>query len=212
MEIAQLHSFEELSAPQVTELLRATLLPEFLHRRANLEIAVVGPWRPADVWPGAPERAMWSVGFRIPRDTLLSPRGEERLRRGIIERRLAPIHPAEFLARSLGNGFVCLFSDAASFCYVLVWRDRHLRSSIMLEDRARLVRCDGVEVLREEPPRNVHEGDRTGVLLEGLRRWLMEPLPVPEEERIFVPDALDGLFVAARWEVVIQDGAWVEEG
>lgn len=211
MEIAQIHSFEELSAPQVAGLLRATLLPEFLHRRANLEIAVAGPWRPADLWPGAPERAMWSVAFRIPRDTLLSARGEERLRRGIIERRLAPIHPAEFLARSLGNGLVTLFSDAASFCYVLVWRDRHLRSSIMLEDRARLVRCDGVEVRREEPPRHVHEGDRTGILIEGLRRWLMEPLPIPDEERIFAPDALDGLFSSAAWTTIIQDGSWLEE-
>lgn len=208
MEIAQLHSFEELTLPIVRTALQGVLLPEFLHRRAAMEIAITGPWRPADLWPGAPERALWTVAFRIPRDTLLSPRGEERLRRGIIERRLAPAHPAEFLARALGNGFVCLFSDAASFCYTLVWRERHLRSSVMLEERVRLVRCDGVEVRREEPPKRVHEGDRTGILLEGLRRWLAEPLPVPEEEVIFVPDVLGGLFSEAEWAWAIRDGMW----
>jgi hypothetical protein len=214
MEFGQLHSKESLSVEHVKTALKGMLLPEFIHKRGHLKILVVGPWHPADLWTGSSESSIWSVLFESHRDTLFSDAGEAKLKRGSIERRLAPLHPAELLARALGNGLVTLFSDASGFYYTLVWRERHLRFSLMLEQcttaayKQRTVRCDGVQVVVETDPKEFPEQDRVGVLLEGWNRWLGERIPV-EEERIFVPEALSGLGEDQPWHTLIEDGAWL---
>lgn len=216
MFFGHLHSREPLQRTQVIDALKGMIQPGFIHKRGNLRVGLVGPWRPADLWPGAMETAVWSVLFEIERDTLFSKAGEEKLRRGSIERRMAPLHPAELLVRALGNGLVTLFSDSG-LAYVLVWRERHLRCSIMLENHidlsagylCRVIRCDGVQVVVETEPKELPEEDRVGVLLEGFFRWMGERVPVDADTRIFVPDQLGGLAEQARWEQLIQDGEWV---
>lgn len=211
MEFNQLHSYVPLNLSLVRSALHNLILPEFIDRRGNLRVAVVGPWRPCDFWPGSLERAVWTVCFESPRSMLFSSRGEERLGKGSVARRLAPLIPSELLARELGNGLVTLFSDGAALCYVLHWRERHLRFSLMLEDRKRIVRCDGVQVECEEPPRFLPEGDRVGLLVEGLRRWMTEPFPLSEEGRIFLPEQLASLVEGAEWTWIIRDGHWEPE-
>lgn len=208
MEFGQLHLQEVIDLDGVVRGLKALILPEFIHRRGQLRVSISRPWRPADLWPGSIERAIWTVSFNSPRDTIFSEKGEQRLGRGSIERRLAPLHPAELLVRERGSGLVTLFSDAAGLCYVLAWRERHLRFSLMLQDRVRVVRCDGVEVEVEAPPKHLPEGDRTGMLLIGLNRWLTEPLQIPPDERIFVPDRLGMMAEEDTWEWIIRDGEW----
>ncbi len=209
MEFGQLHVQEPLDVEGVIGGLRGLLLPEYIHKRAEMKVGIVGPWRPADLWPGSLERVVWTVGFALRRDHLFSTKGEQRFGGGSIERRLAPLHPAELLVRSLGNGLVTLFSDGSGLCYVMSWRERHLRFSLMLQDRLRVVRCDGVEVEREEPPKKLPEGDRTGMLRIGLERWLTEPLRIPDGEQIFLPDILGGLTDSVEWHTLIQDGEWI---
>jgi hypothetical protein len=210
MEFAQFHSFERKSVEGVTAELRAILAPGWLHPRAEVGVAVHGPWRPADRWPDALERLVWTVGVES-RGPILSARGEAGVVRGGIERRKAPAHPVEALAERAGDGLVLVHSDATCLAYVAVYRQRKLAWSLLLQDRVRLVRCDGQVVQVAEPPRFVPEGDRVGVLLAGLQQWLREPVSIPDEERYTLADDLGALTGEAEPTWIIRDGAFLVE-
>ena len=208
MELAQYHSFEPQTAAGVTAGLRAVLAPGWLHPRAELGVSVHGPWRPADRWPGALERLVWTVDLAS-RGPLLSERGEAGLGRSGPERRKSPAHPVEALAQRTGEGLVVVFSDASAVAYVAVYRQRRLAWSLLLQDRVRLVRCDGEVVQVAEPPRFVAEGDRTGVLLAGLQQFLREPVPLRDDERYTLADTLAALVSDEEPSWIVRDGEWV---
>ncbi len=208
MEFAQFHSFEHRTVAGVTSDLRQLLKPGWLHPRADLGVVVHGPWRPADLWPGALERLVWTVGIESRGGPILSARGEAELAKGDLERRQAPAHPVEALVRRAGDGLVMIHSDAACLAYVAVYRQRHLAWSLLLQDRVRLVRCDGHVVQVAEPPRYVAEGDRTGVLLAGLHQWLREPVALGEDERFTLADTLGSLTADEEPDWIVRDGAF----
>ena len=204
MELTQLHSFRPIE--DLAGVLRSVIPAAALHRRASLVTGVTGPWRPADLWHGAPERLVWTARFEG--DVLFSPAGEEMVG-GPLARRQAPITPAELIAPRF-DGLVLVHSDAAKLAYVAVYRERHLAWSLLLQDRVRTVRCDGEVVMVEAPPRFVPEVDRAGVVLAGLRQWLREPIDVPAEGRLVLVDTL-GALGEGEGETLIQDGEWAGE-
>lgn len=208
MEFAQFHSFEPRTVDSVVAELRGAIRPAHLHRRAALGVVVVGPWRPADLWSGGIERLVWTVGIESHGGPLLSEVGEAELGRGGVARRHAPVHPIEALALRAGEGLVVLHSDAAHLAYVAVYRQRRLSWSLMLQDRVRLVRCDGQVVQVAEPPRFVAEGDRAGVLLAGLHQWLREPITIDDTERLVLADTLGHITHDVEPVWVIRDGTW----
>src|SRR4051812_7300005 len=112
MELAQLHSLRPQTIEGIAGDLRGLLPPGVLRPRASLGIAMRGPWRPADIWPGAIERLCWTVAVETDGPPL-SPRGEERLGGHSAVRRLAPVHPIENIALLRGEGLVVVYSDAA---------------------------------------------------------------------------------------------------
>lgn len=210
MELVQVHSMQPLTAAGLGRVVRGLVSPTQLHRRAALDVAVTDPWRPADHWPGSLERLVWTAVFETPGGAFLTELGEAALGAGTgLARRQAPVHPAELAVRASGEGLVVVWSDAARLAYVAVYRERHLRWSLLLEDRVRLVRCDGEVVLVDRPPRWVPEGDRVGVLIAGFGQWLREPLVVADEDRFVFPDRLDALTAGAERVTLVRDGAWV---
>ncbi len=208
MEFAQFHSFEPRTTESVTTELRRTLVPGHLHRRADLGVVVVGPWRPADRWAGGIERLVWSVGLESRGGPILSEAGEAALGRSGLARRHAPIHPVEMLAMHAGDGLVIVHSDANHLAYVAVYRQRRLSWSLMLQDRVKLVRCDGQVVQVAEPPRFVPEGDRAGVLLAGLHQWLREPIDLDDTDRLTLADTLGQLTGDVEPTWIVRDGGW----
>lgn len=212
MEFAQFHSFEPRTVSAVTAELRRVLPPRVLHRRAELGVVVHGPWRPADLWSDGLERLVWTVGIESRGGPILSEAGEAELARGATGRRHAPVHPVEALCARAGEGLVVVYSDAACLAYVAVYRQRHLAWSLMLQDRVKLVRCDGQVVTVAEPPRFVPEGDRTGVLLAGLHQWLREPITIDDAERLLLPDTLGQLTCEVEPTWIIRDGGWPADG
>jgi hypothetical protein len=209
MEFAQYHGFQPKSIRGITADLHAALRPGYLHRRASLGVVARGPWRPADLWEGALERLVWTVGIESAGGPLLSEAGETELGRSGLARRKAPIHPVELLAQRAGEGLVLVHSDAAQLAYVAVYRERHLSWSLLLQDRVRLVRCDGQVVLVDEPPRYIAEVDRAGVLLAGLRQWLREPVEIADTGRLTLADTLAELTGEEPPEWIVRDGAWI---
>lgn len=211
MELAQYHSFERQSVDGVARVLRNLLRPEHLHRRADLGVTVQGPWRPADVWPGALERLVWSVEISSGRGPVLSAAGESALGRLGPAKRSAPLHPVEALAIAAGEGLVVVHSDAARLAYVAVYRQRHLAWSLSLEDGVRAIRCDGQVVLVSEPVRWLPEEDRVGVLAAGLGQWLREPLVLEGADRLQLPDVLASLTSGEEPVWLVRDGHWAAE-
>lgn len=210
MEFAQFHSFERKNVGDIAADLRRVVQPGWLHPRAEVGVTVHGPWRPADRWPGALERLAWTAGIES-RGPILSERGEQGLLRAGLERRRSPAHPVEALAERAGEGLVVVHSDATRLAYVAVYRQRRLAWSLLLQDRVRLVRCDGQVVQVAEPPRYVAEGDRIGVLLAGLQQWLREPVPLHDDERYTLADTLGDLAGDVEPTWIIRDGAFVGE-
>jgi hypothetical protein len=208
MEFTQFHSFRPQSAQGVGDELRALLAPAWLHRRASFGVAVRGPWRPADLWPGGMERLVWTVSLEG--EVHLSDAGAEALGRAGLLRRRAPVQPLEALARRQGDGLVVVHSDAAQLAYVAVYRERHLAWSLLLQDRVRLVRCDGEVVVDEAPPRRVPEVDRAGVLLAGLHQWLREPIEIDPEERLVLADTVGGITLDEPVHPLVDDGGWID--
>ncbi len=181
-----------------------------LHRRGALDVAVTGPWRPADRWPGALERMAWTATFTLPTGAWLSDAAEEAIGAAptFARRQLGPT-PAELVAIAFGEGLVVAHSDAAPRAYCAVYRERRLAWSLLFEERARIVRCDGYDVTVEAPPpRHFPEQDRAGVLLAGLRQWLRESVAAEGEGRLFLPDALAAVTEDVESVAVVRDGVW----
>ena len=204
MELEQVHTMSPLADSALDAIVRAVLAglsPDDprrpLHRKAALDARVTGPWRPADVWAGALERLVWTASFDTPTGAFFTADAEESLAASrmtaLVDRRGAPVLVAEVVAAHLGEGLVVYSSDAARAAYVSVWRERKLRWSLYLEHGVRTVRCDGDPVFVEAPPRDLPEGDRTGVVLAGLRNWLREPLDLDPTDALFVLDRLGEL-------------------
>lgn len=210
MEFAQFHSFEPRTVDSVTADLRRTIAPAHLRPRGDLGVVVVGPWRPADLWAESIERLVWSVGIESRGGPILSDAGEAALADAGLARRHAPLHPIEALAVRAGDGLVVIHSDAAHLAYVAVYRQRRLSFSLMLQDRVRLVRCDGQVVQVAAPPRFVPEGDRAGVLLAGLYQWLREPVTLDDRDRLTLADTLGQLTREVEPTWIVHDGAWSE--
>lgn len=207
MELAQLHTFEPRSTAWVEAQLQELLRPGWLHRRAALGVAIHGPWRPADVWPASLERLAWTTSLEE-RGPVLSEAGELGVGALGMIRRKAPVHLVEALAVRAGEGLVIVHSDVHCLAYVAVYRDRRLKWSLLLQDRVRLVRCDGEQVMVAEPPRFVPEGDRTGVLLAGIEHWIREPIALPSADRFVLPDLLAQLGGdEPNW--IVRDGAFL---
>lgn len=190
MELASVHSLLPIHEVDLARRLRSAIPIAALDPRASLAVSVGDPWRPCDVFRGLEERMAWSVRFDLPRGHLFTERGSASLGRGGLLRRHAPVHPAELFLRSLGEGLFTYVSDAARSAYVAVYRERQLRWSLLLEDHVRVVRCDGSVVMVEEPPTDVPEVDRTGVLLAGLRHWLREEVHVDDADRYVLVELL----------------------
>lgn len=75
---------------------------------------------------------------------------------------------------------------------------------------SRMVRCDGHSVIVEAPVRWVPEGDRTGVLLAGLDRFLTEPLSLSGTEQLTLPDQLaEADLPPGEPTWLARDGAWL---
>jgi hypothetical protein len=106
----------------------------------------------------------------------------------------------ECVADRLPGALVLVHSDAGRSAYASIWRERHFRWSLRLDDGLTAVRSDGQVVMVESPPKQVPEGDRTGVLLAGLSRLIGENLQVTAADRFVVPDVLSAL--AADRELV----------
>lgn len=210
MELAQLHTFEPRTVEWVEATLREVLRPGWLHRRANLGVVIEGPWRPADVWPAGIERLAWTTALVSPGPTLTAE-GELGVGASGLVRRHAPVHLVEALAQRAGEGLVVVHSDTHCLAYVAVYRERRLRWSLMLQDRVRLVRCDGEQVQIAEPPRFVPEGDRTGVLLAGIEHWLREPIAFADVDRFVVPDIL-GQLAGGEPTWIVRDGSFAPTG
>ncbi len=196
-----------LSVEDADRRLRGAIPAAALHPRASLAVSATGPWRPADLFPGAIERLAWSLRFDTPDGSVFTEEGAASLGRHGVLRRHAPVHPGEIYLRSLGEGVFLLLSDAAQLAYVAVYRDRQLRWSLMLEDRVRAVRCDGDTVRITAPPADLPEVDRTGVLLAGLYQWLREPIDVPGASRYIFGELLDALTPDPGIELVV-GGGW----
>lgn len=212
MDLLHYHSQRPLTLSWVAARLRESLAPGLLHRRAALGVTLHGPWRPADVWRGAEERLVWTVGFELPEGVLLNDLGEERLGEGVIHRRQSAVTAAEILAKREGDGLVLAHSDTARVAYASVWRERHLAWSLLLQDRVKLVRCDGeVVMIDEPPPRRFPEQDRAGVLLAGLAQWLRTPIEVGPEARLLLADTLAGLTLEEPVHWLVEDGEWIDE-
>lgn len=210
MEFSQLHVMEPVGVERARAGLRERLAGA-ITAHAELGVSRSAPWRPADLWEGCAERLIWSVGFEIPDDALLTEAGAAALARGSISRRHAPVHPAELLAPLFPAALVVVHSDAAKFAYVAVYRERQLRMSLMIQDGVRLVRCDGEAVVVHAPPRIFPEGDRAGVLLAGVQCFLRETIHLESEDRMFLADVLGGLTVDAPVEWLVRHGRWGDE-
>ena len=211
MEFHAVHSLSPLHHDVVVGWLREVLPWRCLHSRAALGVAVVGPWRPADLWADAPERVVWSVAFDTP-GPLLSKEGVIALGTRGVARRFAPVHPSEWVARRAGDALVLAFSDSGRMSYAATWRERQLRWSLLLEDRVRLVRCDGDQVMVESPPPPAFpEEDRTGVLRAGLCAWLREELTLDAHGLLELPDVLGRIGHEDDLDWIVRDGAWVED-
>ncbi|GDX80159.1 hypothetical protein LBMAG42_19700 [Deltaproteobacteria bacterium] len=194
MDLVQLHTLEPLSAARLSRELASRVDERWLQPWATLDVAVSGPWRPADVWPGRLERLVWTATFVYPEGGFFTPEGELSAGAlGTLARRQAPIHPAELVAGAFASALVVWHSDAGRSAYAAVWRERRLRWSLRLDESRGLVRCDGEKVISESPPRHLPEQDRTGVLLAGWQRLLGEPLPLEGHDRLLFVDTLAAL-------------------
>jgi hypothetical protein len=217
MELVQVHLMRPIDAEDVAVALRATVSAAahraprgLLHRRGELDVAVTGPWRPADRWPGTLERAVWTATFTLPTGAWLAAEVEDVIGSApSFARRHVGATTAEIVAIAFGEGLVLTFSDAGQRAYAAVYRERRLAWSLLYDDRQRVVRCDGQVVVVEAPPRAFPEQDRAGVLLAGLRQWLREPVEAEGEARMFLPDLLAGITDDAAAEPIIRDGTWL---
>jgi len=202
-DLVQLHTCEPITAGRLRQVLAERIDPRWCHRWARVEVAIAGPWRPADVWHEGPERLLWTASFRFPDGGFFTADGEaEAGRVSGLTRRQAPVHPAELVAGSVGAALVVWHSDAAQTVCVSVWRERQLRWSLRVDRRERLVRCDGQKVVVEAPPRHLPEGDRTGVILTGFRRLCGEFPEIEGAERLVLVDTLESLTADAPWQGV----------
>jgi len=199
---------EPIAHTHVRGVLERALRAGELHPRGRVEFALGEDWSPAMVWPGAVERRVWSVAFRVVRGAWLTREAEERFAEELGGR--GPVTPAEVLARALGGGLVVAFSDAQRMAYVVVYRERRMQWSLMLQDGAALVRALGRDIqTHAPPPRVVPEGDRLGVLEAGLHQWLREPLPLDHAEaRLLLPETLDSPLRDAVWHALCDGGRW----
>lgn len=189
-ELAQIHSREEIDLAAMAKHVR--LDDADLDRRAWLR-GGVGCWRPCDVWEAGPEAVCWTASFETPRGRLFRPAVLDELRGRILTGSPLPLHPAEQIARKLGGALVIVYSDGGRLAYAAMYREHRLRWSLLLHDDVRLVRSDGRGLTVQEPPGPIPEGDRLGVLIAGLRQWLREPLELTSQERLTLPDTLEGL-------------------
>jgi hypothetical protein len=189
-DLVQLHSCEPLDIERFVALFSARFSMDDLQRDAELVLAVTGPWRPAELWPLAPERCLWTLTLLEGRECFTGSGTARAGRVGGMERRQAVVTPLEAVADGLSGGLILVHSDAGRSAYAAVWRERHLRHSLRLDDGRVCVRCDGQAVIVESPPKHLPEGDRTGVLLDGLSRLVGERVEVEPADRFVVPDVL----------------------
>ncbi|MEN9787921.1 MAG: hypothetical protein RLZZ299_3185 [Pseudomonadota bacterium] len=211
MELVAVHLMEPVELAAVRAGLVASTPPRGLHRRAEVDVALAGPWRPSDLWEDAPERPVWTATFRLPRGAWLHDDAEQDLaERAGLAPRCAPVSPAEAVARHAGHGLVVVFSDAARLAYVAVYRQRRFEWSVLLHDGVRLVRADahGAQVFAPPPPLFPEE-DRTGVLLSGLRTWLRTAWDVPRAARTLLPETLAEVTADAPWVRLVEGGGWL---
>lgn len=204
-ELAQFHSRDPLTFDRVHELVQ--LDSADLDRRAWLRVGV-GSWRPCDTWQQAPEALCWTASFETPKGRLFRPAVLDELRGRVLTGSPLPLHPAEQLARRIGSGLVIVFSDGGKLAYAAVYREFRLRWSLLLHDGVRMVRSDGAGLTVKEPPGQIPEGDRLGVLLAGLRQWLREPLELEPDELLTLPDTLDTLVLERR--DLVRDGLVIQ--
>ncbi|MSQ01267.1 MAG: hypothetical protein EXR71_05140 [Myxococcales bacterium] len=211
-DLVQLHTCEPIDAERLVRELRPRIDPQWLHRWARLSVAVTGPWRPADVWAGGLERLVWSATFSYPDGGFFTEAGERAAgERNGLARRQAPIHPAEILGPAFSAALVLWHSDAGRTTCASVWRERHLRWSLRLDDGQRLARCDGERVVIEAPPRHLPEVDRVGVLLGGWTRLLGEFPRIEGRDRLMFVDTLEALTAEAPAESLYAEGSWAGE-
>ncbi len=211
MELVAVHLMEPLEPAAVRAGLAAATPPQGLHRRAEVDVALSGPWRPSDLWDGAPERVVWTAAFRLPRGAWLHDDAELAFAEHAgLARRGAPVSPAEAIARHVGHGLVVVFSDAARLAYVAIYRQRRFEWSVMLHDGVRLVRADahGAQIFAPPPPL-LPEQDRTGVLLAGWMTWLRASWDLPRTARTLLPEAMSEVTADSPWVRLVEGGGWL---
>lgn len=195
MDLVHLLTFEPANAERVLSALRARVDDAWFAPWARLRVEVAGPWRPADTWVGGLERPVWTV--TVSGDEGLTTEGLAALAElNTMARRHAPATLAEAVAPDLGAALVVVHSDPGRSAYVGLYREGRVRFSLRLDDGRVVARCDGQRVVVESPPRHLPEGDRAGVVIEGLRRFFTE-MPVLEgADRLCLVDVLAELATA----------------
>lgn len=190
-ELAQVLSLVPLDLGSVVPALGDALPPGSCLPWGRLRLGVSEPWRPSDRWPGAPEVVATTLAVADPGDPPWTDDAAAILAERLgIARRRAPLTAAEVIAHALGDALVLVHSDATPEAYVALYRERRLRFSLHRREPRWLARCDGQVVIVDDDAPTFAEGDRAGVLLAGLGRWLGTPLALSPEARLFLPDAL----------------------
>ena len=172
-------------------------LGEGMHPAAALQISP--PWTPAELLregPPVPTLRTVALVSRDRRGRILTDAGFEAAQedRDSSTRRGAVFYPGDLVAprlsRRLGGVLALAHSDAPADAYSARFISGRCVGSIYLRDRERLARFDGSGLRTIDEPGLIPEGDRAGVLLGGMSRFLGETLSADHEERVTLADVL----------------------
>jgi len=195
----QFYLWVALDRPGLAAVAAHTLGATFgadLHPAAQLRVS--GTWRPVDLFPaGPPLPVLRSIGLvsadrrgRLVSDRALGALAEDPS--GSAARGL-PLYAGEAAAPRLGQrrgGLRSLgWRDQPPLACAGLFRGGGCAWSLALTPRIQLARFDGQVVVRGRPGA-FPEGDRAGVLIEGLSRLIGARLMLDGPERLTLPDAL----------------------
>jgi hypothetical protein len=208
-ELAQVLSFVPLDLGAAVSALHDALPPGSCLPWGRLRLGVCDPWRPCDRWSGAPETWAHAIVVADPGDPPWTDEAAAALAERLgIARRRAPLTAAEVIAHAHGDALVVVHADATPEAYVALYRERRLRFSLHRREPGWLARCDGHVVSIDDRAETFAEGDRAGVLLAGLCRWLATPIELSPEERLFLPETLADL--GPRFREILYGGEFVD--
>jgi len=172
-------------------------LGEGMHPGAAIRISP--PWTPAELLRSGPPLPVLRTIALVSRDRrgrILTDAGFEA---GLSDRdssthRGAVFYPgdlvAPLLSRRLGGVLALAHSDAPADAYIARFISGRCVGSVYFRDREHIARFDGAGLREIDEPTMIPEGDRAGVLLAGLSRFLGEPLLADHEEQVTLADTI----------------------